>query len=322
VKIRQFLMFHRKVFIAVAVILILISTAVYQSIHANDDGIPTTKVYWMMDTLPLDRLSTWILPHNNGYLSVTNSGTLVCELNAGMSLSFYYPANDPNLKFHACFAKDEQYQILCTEQSEQGCMYSLRTVSADGERIKDIDLFTSDAAFVDCRLHEDILAMITETHFYIFSVSDAAHLLYEQAYAGTSPQVCITKDTVLFSTSADEESTLYEYSIPTDSSNRAVLSYAPLYAMSAAPSGTDSKYLIGCGNDLLGMDAQFSINERFLDLRESWTRSTDDSTIVQTLSQDNISAIYTDGTVIYITDTRGTVFKFDVFWGDAISNNP
>ena len=318
-KIHQFLMSHRKVWITMAVLVIIISASVYQSIYADDDGIPTTKVYWMQkDPIVLDRASTWISPHNSGYLIITNNGTLACELNAGMSLTFLHTADDPATTFCACFAGDEQYQILCTEQTEQGYSYSLRTVSADGELIGEMKLTENASAYIDCRMEQKTLALITETQFLVFSVSDSAQLLYEQTYTGTSPQVCITEDTVLFSTSANQESTLYEYNITTDTVNNAHLSYAPLFALSAAPSDTDSKYLIGCGKDLLGMDAGFSVKERFLDLRETWQKSDADSTFKQTLTQDSISAIFIDGTALYITDIHGSVYKFDVFWGDAM----
>ena len=70
--------------------------------------------------------------------------------------------------------------------------------------------------------------------------------------------------------------------------------------------------------DLLGLDAQFSVIERFFDLREAWQKSQVDSTVIQTLTQDNISAVFTDGTALYITDSTGTIYKFDVFWGNAM----
>ncbi len=321
-KIRQFLLSHRKIWITLAVLVVFISTSVYQSIYANDDGIPTTTVYWLQENpLLLDRDATWILPQDGGYLSVTNDGTLAVHINAGMSLSFVHTADDAQKKFHACFAEDEVYRILCTEQTEDAPAYSLRTVSSDGDILSETVLPEATSAYVDCRMNGDILALVTESQFLVFSVSDTPQLLYTQDYTGTSPQVCITEDTVFFSISAKQESLLYEYNTQTNSQNTASLSYAPLFALAAAPEGTDSKYLIGCGVDLLGMDAQFSVIERFLDLRESWERSTVDSTVIQTLTQDSITAIHTDGTALYITDTRGQIFKFDVFWGEAMQTS-
>lgn len=318
-RIHLFMRHHKMVIIAVCTLLLFISISVYQSIYADEDGIPTTKVYWMVDTpLPIDKLSTWILPHNGGYLIITDNGTLACELNAGMSLSFIYPSDDPTTTFHACFAEDHCYQILSSKPAGQAFTYSLRTVSAEGEIIAETILTESTSAYVDCRMEQNTLALITETQFLVFSVSDTAQLLHKQAYSGTSPQVCITDDTVLFSTSVDNQSLLAEYSIVNHTVNTASIPYAPLFALSAAPSGTDSKYLIGCGKDLFGMDAQFSTKERFLDLRETWQKSKADSTFKQTLSQDNISAVYTDETVLYIIDNHGCIYKLDVFWGDSM----
>lgn len=321
-RIHLFMRHHKTAFIAIFTLLLFISISVYQSIYADDDGIPTAKVYWMTDTpLPIDKLSTWILPHNGGYLIITDNGTLACELNAGLSLSFFYPSDDPQTIFHACFSEDNRYQILSSKPSGQVFKYSLRTVSADGEIIAETILTESAAAYVDCRMEQNTLALITETQFLVFSVSDTAQQLYEQAYTGTSPQVCITDDTVLFSASIDNQSLLVEYSIADRTVNTAAISYAPLFALSAAPSGTDSKYLIGCGKDLFGMDAQFSVKERFLDLRETWQKSKADSTFKQTLTQDNISAVFTDGTALYITDNQGCVYKLDVFWGDLMQTS-
>lgn len=311
-KIRQFLLSHRKALIVVAFLVMFIGTSVYQSIYANDDGIPTTTIYWPLENSPLvDRDATWILPHDSGYLIITNQGTLAAHINAGMSLSFVHTADEPQTKFHACFSNDQIYRILCTAQTEQAYTYSLRTVSIDGEILSETVLPGTYSAYVDCRMNGDMLALVTESQFLVFSVSNTAQLLYTQDYTGISPQVCITEDTVLFSVSSGQESLLYEYNTQTAAINTAVLSYAPLFALSAAPDGTDSKYLIGCGADLLGINVQFSVIERFFDLRESWERSTVDSTVKHTLSQDNISAIHTDGTALYITDIRGQVFKFD-----------
>ena len=311
-KIRQFLLSHRKALIVVAFLIMFIGTSVYQSIYANDDGIPTTTIYWPLENSPLvDRDATWILPHDSGYLIITSQGTLAAHINAGMSLSFVHTADEPQTKFHACFSNDQIYRILCTAQTEQAYTYSLRTVSIDGEILSETVLPGTYSAYVDCRMNGDMLALVTESQFLVFSVSNTAQLLYTQDYTGISPQVCITEDTVLFSVSSGQESLLYEYNTQTAAINTAVLSYAPLFALSAAPNGTDSKYLIGCGADLLGINVQFSVIERFFDLRESWERSTVDSTVKQTLSQDNISAIHTDGTALYITDIRGQVFKFD-----------
>lgn len=311
-KIRQFLLSHRKALIVVAFLVMFIGTSVYQSIYANDDGIPTTTIYWPLENSPLvDRDATWILPHDSGYLIITNQGTLAAHINAGMSLSFVHTADEPQTKFHACFSNDQIYRILCTAQTEQAYTYSLRTVSIDGEILSETVLPGMYSAYVDCRMNGDMLALVTESQFLVFSVSNTAQLLYTQDYTGISPQVCITEDTVLFSVSSGQESLLYEYNMQTAAINTAVLSYAPLFALSAAPDGTDSKYLIGCGADLLGINVQFSVIERFFDLRESWERSTVDSTVKQTLSQDNISAIHTDGTALYITGIRGQVFKFD-----------
>ena len=310
--IRQFLLSHRKALIVVAFLIMFIGTSVYQSIYANDDGIPTTTIYWPLENSPLvDRDATWILPHDSGYLIITNQGTLAAHINAGMSLSFVHTADEPQTKFHACFSNDQIYRILCTAQTEQAYTYSLRTVSIDGEILSETVLPGTYSAYVDCRMNGDMLALVTESQFLVFSVSNTAQLLYTQDYTGISPQVCITEDNVLFSVSSGQESLLYEYNTQTAAINTAVLSYAPLFALSAAPDGTDSKYLIGCGADLLGINVQFSVIERFFDLRESWERSTVDSTVKQTLSQDNISAIHTDGTALYITDIRGQVFKFD-----------
>ena len=310
--IRQFLLSHRKALIVVAFLVMFIGTSVYQSIYANDDGIPTTTIYWPLENSPLvDRDATWILPHDSGYLIITSQGTLAAHINAGMSLSFVHTADEPQTKFHACFSNDQIYRILCTAQTEQAYTYSLRTVSIDGEILSETVLPGTYSAYVDCRMNGDMLALVTESQFLVFSVSNTAQLLYTQDYTGISPQVCITEDTVLFSVSSGQESLLYEYNTQTAAINTAVLSYAPLFALSAAPDGTDSKYLIGCGADLLGINVQFSVIERFFDLRESWERSTVDSTVKQTLSQDNISAIHTDGTALYITDIRGQVFKFD-----------
>ena len=310
--IRQFLLSHRKALIVVAFLIMFIGTSVYQSIYANDDDIPTTTIYWPLENSPLvDRDATWILPHDSGYLIITNQGTLAAHINAGMSLSFVHTADEPQTKFHACFSNDQIYRILCTAQTEQAYTYSLRTVSIDGEILSETVLPGTYSAYVDCRMNGDMLALVTESQFLVFSVSNTAQLLYTQDYTGISPQVCITEDTVLFSVSSGQESLLYEYNTQTAAINTAVLSYAPLFALSAAPDGTDSKYLIGCGADLLGINVQFSVIERFFDLRESWERSTVDSTVKQTLSQDNISAIHTDGTALYITDIRGQVFKFD-----------
>ena len=310
--IRQFLLSHRKALIVVAFLVMFIGTSVYQSIYANDDSIPTTTIYWPLENSPLiDRDATWILPHDSGYLIITNQGTLAAHINAGMSLSFVHTADEPQTKFHACFSNDQIYRILCTAQTEQAYTYSLRTVSIDGEILSETVLPGTYSAYVDCRMNGDMLALVTESQFLVFSVSNTAQLLYTQDYTGISPQVCITEDTVLFSVSSGQESLLYEYNTQTAAINTAVLSYAPLFALSAAPDGTDSKYLIGCGADLLGINVQFSVIERFFDLRESWERSTVDSTVKQTLSQDNISAIHTDGTALYITDIRGQVFKFD-----------
>lgn len=310
--IRQFLLSHRKALIVVAFLVMFIGTSVYQSIYANDDGIPTTTIYWPLENSPLvDRDATWILPHDSGYLIITNQGTLAAHINAGMSLSFVHTADEPQTKFHACFSNDQIYRILCTAQTEQAYTYSLRTVSIDGEILSETVLPGTYSAYVDCRMNGDMLALVTESQFLVFSVSNTAQLLYTQDYTGISPQVCITEDNVLFSVSSGQESLLYEYNTQTAAINTAVLSYAPLFALSAAPNGTDSKYLIGCGADLLGINVQFSVIERFFDLRESWERSTVDSTVKQTLSQDNISAIHTDGTALYITDIRGQVFKFD-----------
>ena len=310
--IRQFLLSHRKALIVVAFLVMFIGTSVYQSIYANDDGIPTTTIYWPLENSPLvDRDATWILPHDSGYLIITSQGTLAAHINAGMSLSFVHTADEPQTKFHACFSNDQIYRILCTAQTEQAYTYSLRAVSIDGEILSETVLPGTYSAYVDCRMNGDMLALVTESQFLVFSVSNTAQLLYTQDYTGISPQVCITEDTVLFSVSSGQESLLYEYNTQTAAINTAVLSYAPLFALSAAPDGTDSKYLIGCGADLLGINVQFSVIERFFDLRESWERSTVDSTVKQTLSQDNISAIHTDGTALYITDIRGQVFKFD-----------
>ena len=310
--IRQFLLSHRKALIVVAFLVMFIGTSVYQSIYANDDGIPTTTIYWPLENSPLfDRDATWILPHDSGYLMITSQGTLAAHINAGMSLSFIHTADEPQTKFHACFSNDQTYRILCTAQTEQAYTYSLRTVSIDGEILSETVLPGMYSAYVDCRMNGDMLALVTESQFLVFSVSQTAQLLYTQDYTGISPQVCITEDTVLFSVSSGQESLLYEYNTQTAAINTAVLSYAPLFALSAAPDGTDSKYLIGCGADLLGINVQFSVIERFFDLRESWERSTVDSTVKQTLSQDNVSAIHTDGTALYITDIRGQVFKFD-----------
>ena len=311
-KIRQFLLSHRKALIVVAFLIMFIGTSVYQSIYANDDDIPTTTIYWPLENSPLvDRDATWILPHDSGYLIITSQGTLAAHINAGMSLSFVHTADEPQTKFHACFSNDQIYRILCTAQTEQAYTYSLRTVSIDGEILSETVLPGTYSAYVDCRMNGDMLALVTESQFLVFSVSNTAQLLYTQDYTGISPQICITEDTVLFSVSSEQESLLYEYNTQTAAINTAVLSYAPLFALSAAPDGTDSKYLIGCGADLLGINVQFSVIERFFDLRESWERSTVDSTVKQTLSQDNISAIHTDGTALYITDIRGQVFKFD-----------
>lgn len=311
-KIRQFLLSHRKALIVVAFLVMFIGTSVYQSIYANDDGIPTTTIYWPLENSPLvDRDATWILPHDSGYLIITNQGTLAAHINAGMSLSFVHTADEPQTKFHACFSNDQIYRILCTAQTEQAYTYSLRTVSIDGEILSETVLPGTYSAYVDCRMNGDMLALVTESQFLVFSVSNTAQLLYTQDYTGISPQVCITEDTVLFSVSSGQESLLYEYNTQTAAINTAVLSYAPLFALSAAPDGTDSKYLIGCGADLLGINVQFSVIERFFDLRESWERSTVDSTVKHTLSQDNIAAIHTDVTALYITDIRGQVFKFD-----------
>lgn len=311
-KIRQFLLSHRKALIVVAFLIMFIGTSVYQSIYANDDDIPTTTIYWPLENSPLvDRDATWILPHDSGYLIITSQGTLAAHINAGMSLSFVHTADEPQTKFHACFSNDQIYRILCTAQTEQAYTYSLRTVSIDGEILSETVLPGTYSAYVDYRMNGDMLALVTESQFLVFSVSNTAQLLYTQDYTGISPQVCITEDNVLFSVSSGQESLLYEYNTQTAAINTAVLSYAPLFALSAAPNGTDSKYLIGCGADLLGINVQFSVIERFFDLRESWERSTVDSTVKQTLSQDNISAIHTDGTALYITDIRGQVFKFD-----------
>lgn len=310
--IRQFLLSHRKALIVVAFLVMFIGTSVYQSIYANDDGIPTTTIYWPLENSPLvDRDATWILPHDSGYLIITSQGTLAAYINTGMSLSFVHTADEPQTKFHACFSNDQIYRILCTAQTEQAYTYSLRAVSIDGEILSETVLPGTYSAYVDCRMNGDMLALVTESQFLVFSVSNTAQLLYTQDYTGISPQICITEDTVLFSVSSEQESLLYEYNTQTAAINTAVLSYAPLFALSAAPDGTDSKYLIGCGADLLGINVQFSVIERFFDLRESWERSTVDSTVKQTLSQDNISAIHTDGTALYITDIRGQVFKFD-----------
>ena len=318
-KIRQFLLSHRKVWISLAVLVVFVGASVYQSIYANDDGLPTTTVYWLVeDPLQIDRDASWVLPHDGGYLMVTNEGTLACGINAGMSLSFVYTADDAQTKLLACCACDEDYLILCAGQAESEYLYSLRTVSADGEMLREIALPDRYTAYVDCRMMGNILALVTETQFLVFSVSDTPQLLFAQDHTGTSPQVCITEDTVLFSTSEKTQSTLYEYSLTTDTVRTASLAKAPLFALSAAPDGTDSKYLIGCGTDLLGLDAQFSITERFFDLREAWQKSQVDSTFQKTLTQDNISAVFTDGTILYITDINGTVYKFDVFWGDSM----
>lgn len=311
-KLRQFLLSHRKALIVVAFLVMFIGTSVYQSIYANDDGIPTTTIYWPLENSPLfDRDATWILPHDSGYLMITSQGTLAAHINAGMSLSFVHTADKPQTKFHACFSNDQIYRILCTAQTEQTLTYSLRAVSIDGEILSETVLPGTYSAYVDCRMNGDMLALVTESQFLVFSVSNTAQLLYAQDYTGTAPQVCITENTVLFSISSGQESLLYEYNTQTAVINTAVLSYAPLFALSAAPDGTDSKYLIGCGTDLLGIDAQFSVIERFFDLRETWERSTVDSTVKHTLSQDNIAAIHTDVTALYITDIRGQVFKFD-----------
>ena len=205
-KIRQFLLSNRKVWITLAVLVVFIGTSVYQSIYANEDGLPTTTVYWMIEEpIQIDRDAAWILPHDGGYLLTTNDGTLACGINAGMSLSFLHTAYETQTKLLACAADDEDYRILCAEQEEQAYVYSLRTVSSDGEILHEIPLPDRYPAYVDCRMTEDTLALVTESQFLVFSISDTAQLLYVQDYTGTSPQVCITEDTVLFSTSSDAE---------------------------------------------------------------------------------------------------------------------
>ncbi len=318
-KIRRFLLSHRKILIVFTVMLLLITLSVYQSIYADDDGIPTSTVYWMVEPpFLLDKASTWILPHNGGYLCVTNDGTVACELNAGMSLSFCYTADEPLVKFHALYAKDDTYQILCSAEHDTGYTYSLQTVSADGSLLNALSLYDGGTTVLDCRMNNDCLALLTETQFLVFSITDSVRLLYEQEYTGASPQVCMTDDTVLFSVSAQNESTLYEFEIKTDTVRTAEIPMTPLFALSAAPDKIDSKYLIGCGKDLLGLDEQFTVKERILDLRVTWQRSTTDSTVIQTLSQDNIAAVHPVGTVLYITDTDGRITKLDIFWGNEM----
>ena len=102
--IRQFLLSHRKALIVVAFLIMFIGTSVYQSIYANDDGIPTTTIYWPLENSPLvDRDATWILPHDSGYLIITSQGTLAAHINAGMSLSFVHTADEPQTKFMHAF---------------------------------------------------------------------------------------------------------------------------------------------------------------------------------------------------------------------------
>lgn len=316
-EIRRFFLSHRKAFITFAVIVLLIATAVYQSVYADDDGIPTTTVYWLQDTpVNLHGSSAWIIPHKGGFLTISDDRKSVFELNAGMSLSLHQKMDDPHLTALALFAENDTYQLLCCTESDTGYTYSLHTLSADGKTLRTDSLCDSDSAFLDCRMKHQCLALVTETQFLIFSLGDSIQQLYEQPHSGNTPQVCITDDTVLFSISTKKDTTLYEYNISTDTDRTATIVSTPLFALSAAPDNTASKYLIGCGKDLLGLDEQFTVQERFLDLRETWRRRSSDSSVIQTLSQDNIAAVHTVGTVLYITDTHGRVYKFDVFWGD------
>ena len=319
--IHRFFRSHRKGLISVAVIILLAVMSVYQSIYADDDGIPTSTVYWIQDTpVNLHGSSAWIYPHNGGFLAISDDRNSVFALNAGMSLSLHSKIDDPYRTALALFEENDTYRLLCGTGSEAGYTYSLHTLSADGVNLRTESFFDSEAAFLDCRMNRRCLALVTETQFLIYSLDDAPHLLYEQTYAGHAPQVCITEDTVLFSTSDKTESVLYEYSIETGTVRTAATPQTPLFALSAAPENTESVYLIGCENDLLGLDAQFTVRERFLDLRETWRRSTADSTVIRTLSQENIAAVHTVGTVLYITDTHGRVYKLDVFWGDSMQS--
>ena len=47
--IHRFFRSHRKGLISVAVIMLLAVMSVYQSIYADNDGIPTSTVYWIQD---------------------------------------------------------------------------------------------------------------------------------------------------------------------------------------------------------------------------------------------------------------------------------
>jgi len=315
--IRHFFYSHRKGLILIAIIVFLISISVFQSIYADDDGIPTTTVYWLQEApVNLHGSSAWILPHNGGFLAISDDRKSVFELNAGMSLSLHKKLDDPHQTALALFAENNTYQLLCATESDTGYTYSLLILSADGKTLRTVPLCDSGSAFLDCRMNHQCLALLTETQFLIFILGDSVQLLYEYAYSGSTPQVCITDDAVLFSTSTKKESTLYEYSISTNTVRTATIASSPLFSLSAAPDKTQSKYLIGCGKDLLGLDEQFTVKERFLDLRETWKRKESDSSVIQTLSQENIAAIHTIGTVLFVTDTYGRVYKLDVFWGD------
>ncbi|MBE6659346.1 MAG: hypothetical protein E7604_13030 [Ruminococcaceae bacterium] len=319
--IHRFFRSHRKGLISVAVIIFLVVISVYQSIYADNDGIPTTTIYWLQETpVNLHGSSAWIYPHNGGFLAISDDKKSVFALNAGMSLTLHSKIDDPHRTALALFAENDTYRLLCGTKSNTGYIYSLHTLSADGVNLRTESFLDSEAAFLDCRMNRRCLALVTETQFLIYSLDDAPHLLYQQTYAGHAPQVCITEDTVLFSTSDKTESVLYEYSIETGSVRTAATPQTPLFALSAAPDDTNAKYLIGCGNDLLGLDEQFAVKERFLDLRETWKRKESDSSVIQTLSQKNIAAVHTVGTVLYITDTHGRVYKLDVFWGDSVQS--
>ena len=173
-KIRQFLLSHRKALIAIAVFVMFIGTSVYQSIYANDDGIPTTTIYWLQETpILLDRDATWILPHDRGYLIVTNDGTYAVHINAGMSLSFVHTADEPQTKFHACFTCDDTYRILCTEQTEQTYSYSLRTVSPFSIRpvIRPYSILTSFSSFAFCFSDRNTIIFCDNIHTKFCSVN-------------------------------------------------------------------------------------------------------------------------------------------------------
>ena len=71
--IQRFFHSHRKSLISVAVIIFLVVISVYQSIYADNDGIPTTTIYWLQETpVNLHGSSAWIYPHNGGFLAISD----------------------------------------------------------------------------------------------------------------------------------------------------------------------------------------------------------------------------------------------------------